>query len=1352
MTEVTYPATIVYEGKDYIVTATFDETAKLPAEVTLNAVEILPNKVYKDENGNPLYADYEEYYEKTLEALENENRLENDQAVKSARFFDITFLGKDGKPVEPAAPVSIAVKYTDALSAVDTADTMAVHFGDNTEITDNKEKDSEEITTSEIAVPEILDTKTEVKKKAIQEISFEAEKFSVYGVIGTEVIEKTVLASDGHNYKITVTYGPEAEIPAGSKLKVEEILPGTELYDSYNEQAIYELSPKEGSKGYSSPISDDEDSYEAHIVSLPEETEVGFARYFDISIVHNGSEIEPKAAVEVKIEYAEPIELSAGEELQIVHFAEDGIEIISPEINGKEIVFEQESFSVTATVTTTISNNSGYALLVQYDGKYYELLFDGTLEEVTPSGTNSYTVGSADRWTYTRIGWGNNYSIRVQTNTGYEYIDPASSDGISTTQRTITRTVSGNGYYISGGGAYLGVTTDAEGNPVLTGNISAQSNAAVFYFANLTSSVSGLTVDHIDIGVRGSATVSVPLAYGTYYNADGTEAMTVQVGQFVNGKGVNTSVPITEEDLMSATISAYTKDSTGNRTYDNSFIISQYTSSSGSGQAMDQVRVGGTFPIGTVNLRQQANRGNVEQYITSDNQIYYEVDVTKPVELTLQDNEGNTLYQKDGSGNLKPLIVTVNVTLTSNFSYWDDDNECPGISYFGRSNNGEANLSGSNASGMDFVLGTTDETDATLAAIEIIKYTVNTDGQLISVQSGGTFNFDIYQNIDGDVTAPAAWAGETSKVVEYSGYTKVSSRSITAGEAGYGVSYDYSVDKGLIYIQETGDLEGSIITDTEGNTWDYVDTYIQTEYAWRDNSDNGPVQSNPKLHSNVNQENTMRAIPDVVGDYYSTTSEGNLHNTFLEFYVYNVYKGGKVEFKKVDQSGNLLPGATFGLFLSDPSEGTGSIDDISGTSAVKAYEAISEENSEGNVEVDFESVAYGTYYMVEITAPEGYVKDNGVYKVEVYESGGNEYCKVYGWNTSTEAYDKELDKKNNLYVFPNYPEALDVSILKTTEDGETALPGAVFSLYGDDYYAADGTTVNTDAEAIKSVTTGSDGKASLGSLASGTYYLVETVAPSGMGYKVLSAPVKIMVDATVVNNAVTYQSTSVKDVQKVTENGTTTQVTYYLITVKDDPETTEVSVQKVWNDNNNAYNMRPTSISVQLKVGDEVKNTQTLNSDNEWKYTWENLPAYTYTSKDGVLTGATAIEYAVVESGNVTGYTSAMTGDGGNGFIITNTIDTYNVGIQKIGDGNTNYKLNGAEFKLYTDENHVTEAKNAEGTTIGTVTTAGEGDNKGKASIGNLLPGTYYLVETKAPNGYKMVESLMEQAVPQQQW
>ena len=240
---VTYPATIIYEGKDYTITATFDEKAKLPAEVTLSAVEILPNKVYKDENGNPLYADYEEYYEKTLEALEKESRLENDQAVKSARFFDITFLDKDGNAVEPAASVSIAVKYKDALSAADTADTMAVHFedtakADNTEKTEKKDNDPVEIAIPEIAVPEILDTKTEVKKKAIQEISFEAENFSVYGVIGTELITDITLPGSDDIYEVSVTYGLDAKIPKDATLDVKGIDKSSAKYEKTKEEII----------------------------------------------------------------------------------------------------------------------------------------------------------------------------------------------------------------------------------------------------------------------------------------------------------------------------------------------------------------------------------------------------------------------------------------------------------------------------------------------------------------------------------------------------------------------------------------------------------------------------------------------------------------------------------------------------------------------------------------------------------------------------------------------------------------------------------------------------------------------------------------------------------------------------------------------------------------------------------------------------------------------------------------------------------------------------------------------------------------------------------------------------------
>ena len=54
------------------------------------------------------------------------------------------------------------------------------------------------------------------------------------------------------------------------------------------------------------------------------------------------------------------------------------------------------------------------------------------------------------------------------------------------------------------------------------------------------------------------------------------------------------------------------------------------------------------------------------------------------------------------------------------------------------------------------------------------------------------------------------------------------------------------------------------------------------------------------------------------------------------------------------------------------------------------------------------------------------------------------------------------------------------------------------------------------------------------------------------------------------------------------------------------PETTNVTVIKVWNDENNQDGKRPTSLTVTLSNGQTV----TLNDQNNWTATIENLPVY----------------------------------------------------------------------------------------------------------------------------------------------
>ncbi len=146
-------------------------------------------------------------------------------------------------------------------------------------------------------------------------------------------------------------------------------------------------------------------------------------------------------------------------------------------------------------------------------------------------------------------------------------------------------------------------------------------------------------------------------------------------------------------------------------------------------------------------------------------------------------------------------------------------------------------------------------------------------------------------------------------------------------------------------------------------------------------------------------------------------------------------------------------------------------------------------------------------------------------------------------------------------------------------------------------------------------------------------------------------------------------------------DGTEYKVTYtgdaetgYTITNSYTPETTEVSVSKRWEDNNNQDGKRPESIQVQLYANGKAQGEPVvLNAGNKWSHTWSEL--------DEKAEGK-AIEYTVKEAGETDGkidfdgteYKVTYTGDAETGYTITNsyTPETTEVSVSKRWEDNNN--------------------------------------------------------------------------------
>lgn len=214
-----------------------------------------------------------------------------------------------------------------------------------------------------------------------------------------DIVEKEKnhrMTFEGSDYTVKVMYSDEAGLPENVKLEVKELKQESDEYKEYYEQAE---------------------------AALPEEQGILFCRFFDVSFVSDGKEIEPSAPVDVEISYKkeDAVPVKEGITSTAIHFAEKGVEVIPADIeqNAKgedTFTFTQDSFSVVGTAVSTISINNGS--YVFYKEGYAMGVVNGTLTaiEVTVNENgsvypknNRYSIHDIT-WTYSGGGWCNSSS------------------------------------------------------------------------------------------------------------------------------------------------------------------------------------------------------------------------------------------------------------------------------------------------------------------------------------------------------------------------------------------------------------------------------------------------------------------------------------------------------------------------------------------------------------------------------------------------------------------------------------------------------------------------------------------------------------------------------------------------------------------------------------------------------------------------------------------------------------------------------------------------------------------------------------------------------------------------------
>ena len=192
--------------------------------------------------------------------------------------------------------------------------------------------------------------------------------------------------------------------------------------------------------------------------------------------------------------------------------------------------------------------------------------------------------------------------------------------------------------------------------------------------------------------------------------------------------------------------------------------------------------------------------------------------------------------------------------------------------------------------------------------------------------------------------------------------------------------------------------------------------------------------------------------------------------------IVNSLKKGQVKlYKTSDESGKPLANAVYGIYSTDGTEVSRLTTDETGY-------------AKSNL------LPYGSYYLQEITAPEGCIINNEQYPFTISTDG-----QVITINTTN---------KNQLGIIEGTKtgEVLTGSDFRLTELGmmyspiytERGLPRATYEIYAkEDIVTPDGTIQYTTGQLVETVTTDENGQFASKQLYLGTYVIKEKIAPEG---------------------------------------------------------------------------------------------------------------------------------------------------------------------------------------------------------------------------------------------------------------